>query len=469
MISKTPPEEDIIKELYKTSPAYWATEFLWNYQDRIPFQVGRHHIEWSDMTQKYKRICNLTHRDGGKSYFFSFAYILWFLYYGKGDIYLFSNTEKQAIKLLKIVKEQVMQNDKLSKLRPKDKRTPWSSTEIKTPGGSVYALGYGTSVRGAHPQLIICDDILTDECMYSSSVREKSIEYFKSAVTNMIVPTGQIMVVGTPFHLSDLYAYLKKNEEYENRIFPAISIDEETGEEKSLWPARYPLEALKAREREIGKLSFSREFLCNPMDDGASLFPYKVLEKSFDDTATLPQSYDGGAIFIGVDVAISAEIGADGTAMITLLKDDLGNMWILDIFYEKGIDMHAQQEKIKELAVRYNPTKIFIESNAYQQALLGELKRTTALPVIAHKTTKNKNSFDKGVPKIRTMFDNGKIKIPRGDERSIRLTQPLIDQLMSFGFTDGKVMGVGDHDDCVMAMWMAIEASLAKTWSFEFI
>jgi len=420
---------------------------------------------------KYDRICNLTHRDGGKSYFFSFAFILWHLYFEKGDVYLFSNTEKQAVKLLAIIQDQILKNDKLAHMRPvlrNGKKPKWSATEAETPGGMIYALGYGTSVRGAHPYLVICDDILTDENMYSVNTRKRAIEYFKSAVTNLIRVGGKIVVVGTPFHISDLYGYLKKNEEYIFRVFPAIGKDKD-GNDESLWPARYPLDLLRAREREIGKLSFSREFQCCCLDDSASMFPFKVLSKCYDDTATLSKTFSGGEVYMGVDVAISAEIEADGTAIITVYVDEMKNIWLLDVFYEFGIDMKQQQDAIKDISHRYNPTRIFVESNSYQQALLGELKRTTNLPVVAHRTGSQKNSFDKGVPKIRTMMDNGKIKIPRGDDYSIEKTAPLIEQLSNFGFVDGKVRGVGDHDDLPMALWMAIEASLHRPWSFEFI
>ena len=447
MITASPNTEEIeqgvIPLLCAQSPAYWATQFLWNYEDDTPFQIGRHHIEWSEMVVMNDRICNLTHRDGGKSYFFSFAFILWHLYYEKGDVYLFSNTEKQAAKLLAKIQDQIIKNDKLAHLRPtnvKGKRAKWSATEAETPGGMIYALGYGTSVRGAHPYLVICDDILTDENMYSENTRKRAIEYFKSAVTNLIRVGGKIVVVGTPFHTSDLYGYLKKNEEYTFRVFPAIGKDAD-GNDESLWPARYPLELLRAREREIGKLSFSREFQCNPMDDSASLFPFKVLSKSYDEVATLPRTHSGGDTYMGVDVAISGEIGADGTAIITINVDDMKNIWLLDIFYEFGINMKEQQDAIKELSMRYNPTRIFVESNAYQKALFDELKRTTNLPVVAHRTGAQKNSFDKGVPKIRTMFDNNKIRMPRGDDYSIKKTAPLIEQLSNFGFVNGKEIG----------------------------
>ena len=472
MLPTTPEiQQGVVPLLCQFSPAYWATQFLWNYEDDTAFQIGKHHVEWSELVVTHDRICNLTHRDGGKSYFFSFAFILWWLYFEKGDVYLFSNTEKQAVKLLAKIQDQIMKNDKLAHMRPgltKGKRTKWSATEAETPGGQIYALGYGTSVRGAHPYLVICDDILTDENMYSENTRKRAIEYFKSAVTNLIRVGGKIVVVGTPFHTSDLYGYLKKNSEYTFRVFPAIGKDKD-GNDESLWPARYPLELLRAREREIGKLSFSREFQCNPLDDSASLFPFKVLSKCYDDTATLPRTFNGGEVFMGVDVAISAEIEADGTSIITIYVDELKNIWLLDVFYEFGINMKQQQDVLKDLAFRYNPTRIFVESNAYQKALFDELKRTTNLPVVAHRTGSQKNSFDKGVPKIRTMMDNGKIKIPRGDDYSIEKTAPLIEQLSNFGFLDGKVQGVGDHDDTVMAFWMAIEASLHRPWSFEFI
>ena len=80
-----------------------------------------------------------------------------------------------------------------------------------------------------------------------------------------------------------------------------------------------------------------------------------------------------------------------------------------------------------------------------------ELIRTSDLPIKKFHTGVQKHSLDKGVPSLRVLLENGKFRIPRGDARSVELTDIWIDEMRSFTWHDGKLASVGGHDDTVMA------------------
>ena len=53
----------------------------------------------------------------------------------------------------------------------------------------------------------------------------------------------------------------------------------------------------------------------------------------------------------------------------------------------------------------------------------------------------------KGVPSLAVLFENRKYRLPRGDDRSVRMTDILTNELVG--------LGIEAHDDTVMALWIA--------------
>ena len=149
------------------------------------------------------------------SYYFSNAYLAWQLYRYKKPMqaqfsarpttansnrgFLFSFSLQQAVDLIEILKNTIEGNDILKeRLMPENKAEgAWASTNIVCKNGArLTGKGFGSSVRGAHPYYIVVDDGLKDNVIYSSMQRQKSIDYFHSVIMNMLVPKGQIIVVG---------------------------------------------------------------------------------------------------------------------------------------------------------------------------------------------------------------------------------------------------------------------------------
>jgi hypothetical protein len=426
------------------------------------FLIAEHHEEWSRLVTEHRRLCVLAPRDHGKTFFFDFAYPIWMAWKNPGKCgFIFSATQAQASRILRDIREEIESNPKLADLLP-DKFTKWNDHEIRLANGhTIYARGFGTRVRGAHPVWIVCDDVLNDETAYSETVRKKQNDYFFNAVSNMVHATGQLIVVGTPFHSQDLYAEVAERKAYRSCRYSAIRQDG-----SPLWPERYSLELLRwKRDMDIGPLRFSREFQCEPIADDISLFPSYLFKGPVEHPNIklgMPLKFWKAmdvTIYMGVDFAISASTQADFTVIWTMGVDPRGNRWIIDIFKAKGMPYRMQRSKIIEYGRRYQPALIFLESNQMQRIFGDELILDTDLPIKKFDTKGlEKHSLEKGLPSIRTLLEARKFRIPRGDERSVRLTNEWISEMAAFIFDGGKVVSVGKHDDMAMACWICDQA-----------
>jgi intein/homing endonuclease len=421
------------------------------------------------------------------SFYWNKAFPIWKAAFGRrGELgYIFSVNQDKANEMLQIVVEELTSNPKLAWLVPVDWERRWSKRRIRlTTGVEIRARGFGVKVRGGHPNWIVNDDILSDDNIYSETIRSKATDYYLSAITNMVVPGGQIITIGTPMHQADVYATLRDNGIYKMWERPAL--DPVTG--KALWPARYNRELLERKKKEIGSVRFTREFLVRPMSDDMSLFPGWLFEgepvRQRNVKMGAPLAYWqslGIRCYIGVDIALSAETGADYFVVFVLGKDRDGNRWVVDIHREKGVSYARQLDLIVEYSRRYDAALVFVEANQAQRVWGDELIRTTDIPVKKFTTlgrgkgagkamsqTANKNDLEKGVPSLRPILENKKFRIPQGDAASVDKARVWIAEMNAFSWIEGKVQGVGSHDDTVMALWIADQAVRRGGFSASF-
>lgn len=456
-------------------------------KDVLGLEIGPHIVAWGELVSVVNRLAVNAARDHSKSTFFSYAYPIWRAWGDPGcEVYIFSKTLEQAVEFLDIILygknnlRGMVDIPALAHLVPsrddfrRDASLRLNKADVKLTNGSrIRVAGYGKAMRGRHPKYIVLDDPLNDEDMWSELQRMKNIEYFKSAITNMVTPDGQLIVVGTPYHASDLYGWLRKNEMYKFIRFPGIVKDAD-GTERALFPWRWTLQKLYDKRKEIGSVSFAREILCQPISDDISIFPGYLFPPCFNKEMCMRMKKEdlksrGWVSYIGVDIARSSTVGADFFVIFVIARTPDGHHVIVDIRRSKGLPFQRQLEEIEIAAALYDPALIFIESNAMQQIYSSELRRSTDLPVKEFVTlATNKYPLDKGVPGLRILLEGQKIVIPRGDEISRKLSDIWIDECTQFGFVDGKLQGIGEHDDTVMAWWITTEASRAGGFSFSF-
>lgn len=445
------------------------------------FQLSWHHLEWGDLVHRHKKLCIIAARDHGKSFYFSNAYAAWQLYrYSKPKSgvfsarptkassnrgYLFSFSLQQSVDLMEILKGTIEGNDILrDRLFPNSKTTgAWASTNIVCKNGArLTCKGFGSSVRGAHPYWIVVDDGLKDNVIYSAMQRQKSIDYFHSVIMNMLVPGGQIIVVGTPFHASDLYGDLKSKATKDSRGWFVIEYPAIFPDGRILWPHRWSFLDLMDKKNTQGNIIFSRENLCRPITNESSIFPLKVLERSLlrMENYTLVRNRDDfpikfNKVVMGCDFAISANVGSDYTVFTTWgVDDESREMYLLNFYREKGKTFHEQMQVLKGLNARFRPECMVMEQNTFQQIFVQEGDKQ-GMPVMGHTTGIDKYDLKTGWPGIAILFERGKIHIPIGDKYSQTVKDLIFSDLGSVAFTDRGLQSVGEHDDISSSIWLA--------------
>jgi hypothetical protein len=458
--------------LRKTNLIYFVSSCL------PDFELNWHNLEWFNMIQMYPRLCVLAARDHSKSYSFSFAHILWRMYrYQRAtdlitpprDIQLskegmlITNEYKLAKRLLKKVKKEVEVNPSLQCIFPGKNVEGWANESLTGKNGAEITLSsYRTSNRGPHPTYIILDDFLDRSALYSKEARSKFSEVFWGEIMSMIIPGGGVYVVGTPFTKDDLYAEIKKDPSFKCFEYPAIFPDG-----KILWEDRYDFNSLLQKRTSLGNLVFSREILVRPIDDSVSIFPWDILERTFigmQQHVVVKNRASYGVkmkkISIGVDLALSAEANADFFVATVLGCDSLDCFHVMAVERHKGI-RHAQQiALLQRLNADFEPDSIVIECNGYQKVLADLCREAGMNNIIEFQTTGfNKKDYMEGLPSLAVMFENGIIKMPRGNEESIAITNTVCTEFNSIVFdTDkGKLESAGDHDDTCMSLFFALK------------
>ena len=461
------------------------------------FQISWHHLEWGDLVHRHNKLGIEAARDHGKSYYFSNAYPAWQLYrysrpkksvYSKRPSksnsnrgYLFSFSLQQSVDLMEILKNTIEGNDILrDRLVPDSKNSgAWASTNIVCKNGArLTCKGFGSSVRGAHPYWIVVDDGLKDNVIYSQLQRQKSIDYFHSVIMNMLVPGGQIIVVGTPFHANDLYGDLKSKSKTATGSdkgwfvieYPAIFPDG-----RILWPQRWSFSDLMEKRTTQGNIIFSRENLCRPITNESSIFPLKVLERSLlrMENYCLVRNRDDFPIkftkvVTGCDFAISSNVGSDYYVYTTWgVDDETGERWLLNFERGKGKTFHEQMQILKGINIRFRPDSIVMEQNVFQQIFVQESDRQ-GLPVVGHTTGIDKYDLKTGWPGLAIDFERGKIHIPIGDKYSQDVKDLIFTDLGSVAFTDKGLESVGEHDDISSSFWLAKLAANLITTGFKY-
>ena len=422
------------------------------------------------------------------SFYFSNAYAAWQLYrykkpsttrYSKRPTaassnrgFLFSFSLQQSVDLLEILKGTIEENEILKeRLFPQSTASNWSATNIVCRNGArLTGKGFGSSVRGAHPYWIIVDDGLKDNVIYSSLQRNKSTDYFHSVIMNMLVPGGQIIVVGTPFHAEDLYGDLKTKNGWFVIEYPAIFPDG-----RILWPQRWSFKDLMDKKETQGSIIFSRENRCRPITNESSIFPMEILTRSLlrmenytlvDSREEFPIKFS--KVVVGCDFAISANVGADYAVFSVWGIDELTDeRWLLHLYREKGVKFFEQMNVLRRINSRFRPDLIVMENNTFQQIFV-ETADTEGMPVIGHTTGIDKYDLKTGWPHLSTLFERGKIHIPIGNVYSQQVKDLIFQDLGSVAFTEKGLESVGSHDDISSSFWLADLAASRMTTGFKF-
>ncbi len=430
---------NLADKVYRDDLVFFIQEELYAYDPEAKekkFHLGKLHDEWNDLIWKSPRLRILAPRDHLKTTFFSIAYSALRCRLNEDElIYIFSKTDQQAVRILDSVKKIIRRSPYLQELTGAGAEF-WNKTEIRCANGAtVYAQGYFSAIRGAHPKLIILDDPIDTQVIYSDEQNKKSVERFYAEILPMATKDTQIIVIGTIQREDDLYASFDPNI-WSLKNYKAI-IDEE--KKITLFPEKWDWDSLMKRRQEIsykfGERFFQKEYMNQPINVLGEIIKPEWI-KFWQTKPEGLQIYQGWDLGVGKD----PESG-DYTSCATIAYEPPRKIYMLDVYRER-IDFGARLKMIVEKYNLWKPAKIGIEQNVFQYDTVQTLKAQTALPVFGIETIKNKvESFQ---VELAPLFESGDLFLkPEMEE--------LRQELLS--------LPRGSHDDMCDALKIAIKVA----------
>ena len=440
------PNADLVHEIdWEMS----KRSFKFFFEEIMEFQLSHHHADWVHNLDTHNRYCVKAARAHGKSTLF-LCYLLWKVVFNpKTDSIIFSHSLDQSIRHMRTLNDLIDSVPWLAEMKKKDS---WAKTFFGFSNGSrISAKSVGGAVRGAHPDIILCDDILWGT---TETELQKVASWFYEVMIPTLHHSAKLMIVGTPFTPTDLYTELESKDGYLVETYPAMD-----AKGVPLWPERWSLEALDSRRADMPAIAFAREYLCEPMDDMSSLFPSHLLQAAKDTHRTLIERPDGepdDQYFIGWDPAISSDRQADYTVML-VLRRPASNPELLELVHvvrRKAMDFRTQIMEIQRLNNRFQPDIIELEANHFQRVFATELRADTDLPIRTFISTRQKR--ESLLMGLVLRFEREQMRLPWGDDRSRDVVGQLEKELLMFGMSKkGRLESIARHDDFAIALALA--------------
>jgi len=312
--------------MYSNDLQQFAEDFC---DDVITGEVPGFHQEIFSLLTKEDRLVLIAPRGFAKSTLAAKVYPLWCALFKKSkDICIISASEALAVEHMRYIKMAVEMSPMVKAFFGDLISPKWTENHIilNHKDGSIVnvrAKGAGGQIRGFRPDLIILDDIETDDSVASEEQRKKLKSWLFKACINTMLPGGKMVVAGTLIHylsvLADLYNTPNK---WEKKKYTAyVDGVQEVGHE--LWPEARPHEWLEGRKSEIGSRAFAAEFMNDPRADETAPIKEEYL-RYWDE---LPKQL---SLVIAVDPAYSEDVKADYKVASLVGIDEGHNRYLLE-------------------------------------------------------------------------------------------------------------------------------------------
>lgn len=218
---------------------------------------------------------------------------------------------------------------------------------------------------------------------------------------------------------------------------------------------------LNAKRKEIGPIMYDREILTAPRTGESSLFSREVFAGALEEELSLvpywrPPDLEEHHFRVvqAWDLAWSERIGGDWLVCMTAYVDiRTGERTLLSIKRWRKIGFDDQVKLIEAEWRQFNASLVVIESDAAQSIWAKHVGANTPVPVLPH-SAGGKGDFKYGVPGLLIKLANRKWRIPyRKGSLNHGEVENFLKECEAFTMVDGKLQGVGEHDDTVMAWW----------------
>jgi len=196
------------------------------------------------------------------------------------------NSATNAQRTLSEIKAQLERNTRFKKFFGDwcTGSTRWQGNSIviapRTIGskeGSIDVIGKDTSITSMHYDYILIDDIVDERDRDSEAVRRDTRLFFED-IQDLLNPNGTIDITGTRWHFDDLYGWIVNdlNEDLDAKGlkgYHTVIKPVKNSEGDLNFPQMFSESKLDQLLAEKGIVSFSSQYMLNPISEGTQIFP----------------------------------------------------------------------------------------------------------------------------------------------------------------------------------------------------
>jgi len=309
-------------------------------------------------------------------------------------------------------------------------------------GGQYYAAGVGGALAGRGADLFVIDDPHSEQDVKANSrlAFDTAWSWFQTGPLQRLMPGGGIIVVMTRWGPLDLTGRLIQYQvnnpdspQWEIVELPAI-LNENTENEKSLWPEQWPLEALRSAKSSMDPRYWNAQYMQQPTSDTAAIISRKHWRIWESDT---PPECE--YIIQSWDTAHETKSTSDYSACTTWgvfyneEENSKAQVILLDAFKDRMAFPELKQVAFKQWR-EWEPDAFIVEKKAAGGPLIQEL-RNMGIPVQEFTPSRGNDKMVR-VNAVADMFASGLVWAP-----DTRWAREVIEEVAAFP--------VGENDDYV--------------------
>ncbi len=228
---------------------------------------------------------------------------------------------------------------------------------------SIFCSGVDNAQTGQHMEVLLMDDVVSEKNVTTEGQLEKVKNHFRLALS-LLEPGGLHVVIGTRYHMWDLYNDLEKDPSFAKMIRPAI---DKHG--KLFFPTRLTREFLSEQRRKQGSYIFSSQYMLNPVDDSDAIFKNDTIQY-YDDDYIKDNKIVFNHKYILTDPAVSKADRADFTVIMCVGVTKDNKLFVLEYIRDK-LDPDKIIDSIFDMYLRHKALvrKVGVETVSAQKIL----------------------------------------------------------------------------------------------------
>ena len=345
---------------------------------------------------------------------------------------------------------------------------------VNADGVELNMKGYGASTnirgvryKGSRPDIVILDDITTNDAINSETIQNTINDNFYKSVIPALHPTRfKIFFIGTPISERDIIHQLSSNPKWVVHKFPIAERFPCSPEEfQGNWQDRFPYEAVLEKYEMYKAAGKAQDFYQEFMLEITDLTTLLVDEEDIQwfDLSIIKNNKENYNFYIATDFATSTKKSADFST-IGVFAISSNNDWLL---VDGQCIRQTMQENIDDLfryVKKWQPLSVGIESSGQQGGFISimqemMMKRNTWFSFAKKPGSKDvgirpiKDKVHRFVTGVQPKFKQNKIWLPKPEiaklvsPRLVDLLEEMVHELSRFTLAGG-VKSLA-HDDAI--------------------